>query len=240
MDELTGEVRKEDILYQYQEELEGAKKDISTLEGEGEFSESVSREGVSVKIRQKLAENNVVSLNEAGIKIVGGGGRRTNAGRKSQSSVPWKSYKKIGKREAVNLSKENKSIKNFFAASNKVEVNDETSNKQEVEDDPIINNKTKEYIEPVDVGEWADICEKRKLYFVGQNLQYFKNGCFAKQNEKLGSGSNFSCAIDTFINMGEAVCLSGNYIAVKQKLGFSPLLQEVLKVLLFRIENNFS
>jgi len=62
VDELTGEVTKKDLLYQYQEELEGVKKDSFTLEGEGEFSEAVSRERELAKIRQKLRENNAVSL----------------------------------------------------------------------------------------------------------------------------------------------------------------------------------
>ena len=62
MDELTGEVTKKDLLYQYQEELEGVKKDSFTLEGEGEFSEAVSRERELAKIRQKPRENNAVSL----------------------------------------------------------------------------------------------------------------------------------------------------------------------------------
>jgi len=62
VDELTGEVTKKDLLYQYQEELEGVKKDSFTLEGEGEFSEAVSRERELAKIRQKLRQNNAVSL----------------------------------------------------------------------------------------------------------------------------------------------------------------------------------
>ena len=62
MDALTGEVTKKDLLYQYQEELEGVKKDSFTLEGEGEFSEAVSRERELAKIRQKPRENNAVSL----------------------------------------------------------------------------------------------------------------------------------------------------------------------------------
>jgi len=62
VDELTGEVTKKDLLYQYQEELDGVKKDSFTLEGEGEFSEAVSRERELAKIRQKLRQQNAVSL----------------------------------------------------------------------------------------------------------------------------------------------------------------------------------
>jgi len=69
VDELTGEVKRKELLYQYQEELEGAKKDSFTLEGEGEFSESVSRERELAKIRQKLRQNNAVSLEMPAPKI---------------------------------------------------------------------------------------------------------------------------------------------------------------------------
>ena len=60
MDELAGEVTKKGLLYQYQKELEGVKKDSFALEGK--FSEAVSRERELAKIRQKLEENNAVSL----------------------------------------------------------------------------------------------------------------------------------------------------------------------------------
>ena len=66
---MTGEVKRKELLYQYQEELEGAKKDSFTLEGEGEFSESVSRERELAKIRQKLRQNNAVSLEMPALKI---------------------------------------------------------------------------------------------------------------------------------------------------------------------------
>lgn len=69
VDELTGEVRRKELLYQYQEELDGAKKDSFTLEGEGEFSESASRERELAKIRQKLRQNNAVSLEMPAPKI---------------------------------------------------------------------------------------------------------------------------------------------------------------------------
>merc|ERR1712173_172178 len=69
VDELTGEVRRKELLYQYQEELEGAKKDSFTLEGEGEFSEAVSRERELAKIRQKLRQNNAVSLEMPAPKV---------------------------------------------------------------------------------------------------------------------------------------------------------------------------
>eukprot|EP00092_Neocalanus_flemingeri_P027265 GFUD01029567.1.p1 GENE.GFUD01029567.1~~GFUD01029567.1.p1 ORF type:complete len:1005 (+),score=402.86 GFUD01029567.1:3093-6107(+) len=69
VDELTGEVTRKDLLYQYQEELEGVKKDGFTLEGEGEFSEAVSRERELAKIRQKLRQQNAVSLETPAPKL---------------------------------------------------------------------------------------------------------------------------------------------------------------------------
>ena len=169
-----------------------------------------------------------VEEDQAGMMMVGGGaqgGKRTNAGRKSQSGVQWKNYKKIGKKESVNLAGKNKSIKSFFVVSNKVEVEDETEpisseNKVELEDETELNSSEQTLL----VGEWVEVLKKSESNFTVRNLQYFKNGCFAKPGEKLGSVSNYSCAIDTFINMGEAICLSGNYVAVEKILGFSPLL----------------
>jgi len=69
VDQVTGEVTRKELLYQYQEELEGVKKDGFTLEGEGEFSEAVSRERELAKIRQKLREKNAVSLEMPALKL---------------------------------------------------------------------------------------------------------------------------------------------------------------------------
>ena len=41
IDDLTGEVMKKDLLYQYKEELQGAEKESFKLEGDGEYSEEV-------------------------------------------------------------------------------------------------------------------------------------------------------------------------------------------------------
>lgn len=69
VDELTGEVKKKDLLYQYKEELEGAQKESFTLEGEGEYSEEVTRERELAKIRQKLRQNNAISLDMPAPKL---------------------------------------------------------------------------------------------------------------------------------------------------------------------------
>merc|ERR1712115_86599 len=54
VDEVTGETKKKNLLYQYNEEIDGAKKDSFTLEGDGEYSEAQSRERELAKIRTKL------------------------------------------------------------------------------------------------------------------------------------------------------------------------------------------
>jgi len=69
VDELTGEVKKKDLLYQYKEELEGAQKESFTLEGDGEYSEEVTRERELAKIRQKLRQNNAISLDMPAPKL---------------------------------------------------------------------------------------------------------------------------------------------------------------------------
>jgi len=62
IDEMTGEVQKKELLYQYKESLEGEKKESFTLEAEGEFSEEVKRERELAKIRYKLKLQNTTSL----------------------------------------------------------------------------------------------------------------------------------------------------------------------------------
>jgi len=54
VDELTGEVRKKGMLYQYNEEIDGEKKDSFTLEGGGNFNEEQNKARELAKIRQKL------------------------------------------------------------------------------------------------------------------------------------------------------------------------------------------
>ena len=62
VDEFTGETTKKDLLYQYQEELEGEKKESFTLETGGEYSEEANREKELARIRHKLKLQNTVSL----------------------------------------------------------------------------------------------------------------------------------------------------------------------------------
>ena len=57
IDEVTGETKKKNLLYQYNEELEGVKKDSFTLEGDGEYSEAQSKERELAKVRMKLKLN---------------------------------------------------------------------------------------------------------------------------------------------------------------------------------------
>jgi len=69
VDEMTGEVKKKQLLYQYNEEIEGVKKDSFTLEGDGQFSEELNKERELAKIRQKLKLNNTVSLATPSLKL---------------------------------------------------------------------------------------------------------------------------------------------------------------------------
>ena len=69
VDEFTGETKKKDLLYQYQEELEGEKKDSFTLESEGQYSEEANREKELARIRQKLKLQNTVSLTGPALKV---------------------------------------------------------------------------------------------------------------------------------------------------------------------------
>ena len=69
VDEFTGETKKKSLLYQYNEELDGVKKDSFTLEQEGQFSEAESKERELAKIRQKLKLHNTVSLHTQDMKL---------------------------------------------------------------------------------------------------------------------------------------------------------------------------
>jgi len=62
VDELTGEVTRKGLLYQYNEEIDGSKKDSFTLESSGEYSEELCKERELAKIRKKLRDQNAVSL----------------------------------------------------------------------------------------------------------------------------------------------------------------------------------
>ena len=69
IDEVTGETKKKNLLYQYNEELEGVKKDSFTLEGEGEYSEAQSKERELAKVRMKLKLQNAISLQTPDLKV---------------------------------------------------------------------------------------------------------------------------------------------------------------------------
>ena len=69
MDELTGETKKKGLLYQYNEELDGVKKDSFTLESEGQYSEEQNKERELAKIRAKLKLQNAISLDTPELKM---------------------------------------------------------------------------------------------------------------------------------------------------------------------------
>ena len=173
------------------------------------------------------------------IPVVGGGargGKRSNAGKKAESNpfTDWKQYKPIGKKESAKIAKSNKTITQFFGTSNKSKGNEDV-----IETLEMVNSSNKEEdCEEYDI-DWIKVVKKSMTTYAGKKLQYFKNGCFAADCEKLGSGSNYTCAIDTLLSLGEAILLSSNFKSIQKILDFSPLLQEVKKVLLFRLENNF-
>jgi len=54
VDDLTGQVKKKDLLYQYTEEIDGHKKDSFTLANSGEFNAEEDKARELAKIRQKL------------------------------------------------------------------------------------------------------------------------------------------------------------------------------------------
>jgi len=62
VDELTGDVQKKQLLYQYNEEIEGQKKDSFKIDEDGEYNEEVSRARELAKIRHKLKLESVQSL----------------------------------------------------------------------------------------------------------------------------------------------------------------------------------
>ena len=69
VDELTGETKKKGLLYQYNEELDGVKKDSFTLETEGQYSEEQNKERELAKIRTKLKLQNAISLDTPELKM---------------------------------------------------------------------------------------------------------------------------------------------------------------------------
>ena len=197
--------------------------------------------------------------------LVGGGehgGSRRNAGRKSEKSaslkkVDWKIYKKIGKKEENKLKKGNKSIHEFFP---KVKANSEQIIKEQInnERDSLNqgadgnNNKDDKKSTLInedtgDMGKGNMDCDSLNnvigLYqeiFGDKRISFFQNGCFASKSEKFSkSGNNYSCAVDSFLTLCEAILLCGNVQSISHTISFSPLLQEARKVLIWRLENNY-
>ena len=153
-----------------------------------------------------------------------------------------------------------KLIKQFFGVSNKVnagsEINAGVEDDDSCDEEKLIekdsdHSKSKspelqeanESEKGVNVDDEEDLrgtIEKTKSNFAGKDLEYFENGCFAKTDEKLSPGSNYSCAIDSFSSFVESILSSGNFKAVNKVMEFSPLLQEVKKILLHRLRNMLS
>lgn len=62
VDDLTGDVTKKKLLYQYDEELDGIKKDSFKIDQKGNYNEEVNRANELAKIRHKLKLESVQSL----------------------------------------------------------------------------------------------------------------------------------------------------------------------------------
>ena len=75
--------------------------------------------------------------------------------------------------------------------------------------------------------------------FSRKKIPFFQNGCFANKGERL-SEDNYSCAVDSFIAMGESILLCGNYKSIDHCIGFSPILQEIMAIVVWRLKNHFS
>ena len=188
--------------------------------------------------------------------LVGGGhgGKRSNAGRKVGKSTPlattdWNKYKKMLKKESEKCTK---SIHDFFtkgsakvsSTEKKIEENntdevmsipeDKAQSSKESEDE-LNNNECNQNDDlfPIDREAYEHI------FKVGA-IRFFKNGCFAPKDEKFSkSGSNYSCAIDSVLAMGEALLLSGNSESISYSMKFSPLLEEARKALSWRLDHDF-
>ena len=191
------------------------------------------------------------------------GGKRSNSGRKKGSvstlkDVNWKKYKKMSKKEKKHLDKTNKKIGDFFGIKvvTKEDEYTQESIREKVED--FTKDMTKEefhndsgsknqYENIMDVDEskststlFPDDLQEYWKTFEGQALSFFQNGCFAKKEDIFSTGSsNYSCAVDSLLNVGEAVILSGNTKSVLHKINYSPILQEVKKSLIWRLNNKY-
>ena len=81
-----------------------------------------------------------------------------------------------------------------------------------------------------------------KMYqniFGGNSIPFFQNGCLAKKENIFSKGTNYTCAIDSFLSLCEALLLCGNEQTICHSLNFGPILQEVRRVLIWRLQNNY-
>merc|ERR1712223_931210 len=101
IDEMTGEVQKKELLYQYKESLEGEKKESFTLEAEGEYSEEVKRERELAKIRYKLKLQNTTSLDMPAPQLA----RDFFTSEEMKEKASFKKMKKKKNKEGVRKSK---------------------------------------------------------------------------------------------------------------------------------------
>ena len=188
----------------------------------------------------------------------GHGGKRDNTGRKcGKSNKDWKIYKKLGKKEAEKIKKTNKQIDSFFKKSSSNPShpadNEDNNNNKDIVDDDLVSiedmelenskepeSNEKENMETkIDENSLVQLLNENKDIFKDNKLMYFQNGCFASREERK-SESNYTCAIDSLISLGETILISGNFKSVAEKIDFCPLLKEIHSVLQWRLQNNYS
>ena len=153
--------------------------------------------------------------------------------------MDWKQYKKPNKKEITKIKKENQNIEELFKkARNKTTLKtnaeevvnfdvNETSKEEDNMETENGNTETKnsDIFSKVDQSSdtsLADVIEKNKMIFLPKKIPYFLNGCFARQFEKQ-SISNYTCAIDSFLALGEAILLSSNVKSIQQAIDFRPI-----------------
>ena len=150
------------------------------------------------------------------------GGKRENCGRKKDlQSIVWKTYRAPGKRERMQIAKNNMKVDDLFKKKIRTIKEDNIESVQ-------INAESLDSI----LAHYKYLLKKDKLPF-------FLNGCKADISEKV-SVDNFTCAVDSLYAIGEAVLLSYNEKEVNAKVETSPLLIEISKVLKWRLKNDFS
>jgi hypothetical protein len=116
-------------------ELKLGQEDLKMYEEKGQDSAKSANNLKKNESAAVVAEDDVERDKK---KVVGGGfhgGKRVNSGKKGKSNpfTDWKMYRSIGKKECSRLAKTNKSIKQFFGVSNKVNAGSEIN--AGVEDD---------------------------------------------------------------------------------------------------------